>query len=267
MRNEHEEQGKRIEHVILETTGLADPTPILQLITQGVNKQGNDQIVQNYYINGIITLIDVVHFYSTLSSIQQQDNQKYKNEIIAQLLTTDYIILNKVDLLQDKEKELQDIEAFIRKHNTAAKIVSTSYSKLPSMEDIIDLRPDCDYKETLNNIQPNATIEANKKHDPSIEQTMVIASGGTVDIKAVQEFIKKETFNPDIYRIKGVLYSNEDKERKFIIQGVGQDQFTITKGNKWESDEVKESRLTFIGKNVLKRCKELEQGFKTCLLL
>ncbi|CAO3612861.1 unnamed protein product [Mucor hiemalis] len=231
MRNGHEPPEKSIQHVILETTGLADPTPILQLVSQGADRKGTDDIVKNYYVNGIVTLIDVKHLQLSATT-----NTKFKNELIAQLLTTDYIILNKVDLLpsESKDSELEKITRFIRTHNATAKIISTSYAKLPSLDEIIDLRSD---SKTDTVIQETAQTEGLKKHDPSIEQTMAIASGGFVDRSAVQQFIQTTTASPDIYRVKGVLYLKENPTKKFIVQGVGSDQLDITEGNEWQPDE------------------------------
>jgi G3E family GTPase len=266
MRNDHEPNQKSIQHVILETTGLADPTPILQLIVQGADKKGNDDIVQNYYLNGIVTLIDTKHFYSTLSSISATD-KKFKNELTAQILTTDSIILNKMDLLTNQEYELNEIKQFIHQYNPQAKIISTSYAKLPSIEEtIFDLRPERDVKETLDLLQDKATEEALKKHDPSIEQTMLLASGGFVDLSAVQKFLKNIANEQDIYRIKGVLYLQQNPNKKYIIQGVAKDQLTILEGADWQPDEVKESRVTLIGKHVMSQCNSLEQEFRKCLI-
>lgn len=266
MRNDHEPKEKSIQHVILETTGLADPTPILQLVTQGADKKGTDDIVQNYYLNGIVTLIDTKHFHQTLKSISQQQN--FKNELVAQILTTDSIILNKIDLLEDTEKELQEIKQFIHQYNPNVKITATSFARLPSIQEtIFDLRPERNVEETINLLQEKAVQEALKKHDPSIEQTMLLAPGGFVDLQAIKVFLKRTSESKSIYRIKGVLYLQQNPNKKFIIQGVQNDQLSILEGGDWQSDEVKESRVTLIGKNVMSQCGDLEQEFKKCLLL
>lgn len=250
MRNDHEPKEKSIQHVILETTGLADPTPILQLITQGADKKGTDDIVQNYFLNGIITLVDCKHFYQSQLSKPLQ----YKNELIAQILTTDCILLNKMDLVSNKE--LENIKKFIRGHNPNVKLIPTSFAK--SDLDIFDLGH-------VNVTQTNE--EALKKHDPAIEQTMLLASGGFVDLSSVQEFIKNTTFTyTEIYRIKGILYLQENPNKKYIIQGVGNDQLSILEGNAWEEQETRESRITLIGKHVMSQCNALEEQFKKCLL-
>lgn len=251
MRNDHEPQEKSIQHVILETTGLADPTPILQLITQGADRKGTDDIVKNYVVNGIITLVDCKHFYQSQISKPSQ----YKNELIAQISTTDCILLNKADLVSSQE--LENIEKFIRGHNSNVKLYPTTFADLDL--DILDL------EHTLVAQQTNE--EAVKKHDPAIEQTMLLASGAFVDLSSVQDFIKNTTIQyPEIYRVKGILYLQENPNKKYIIQGVAHDQLSILEGNAWEDHETKESRITLIGKNVMAQCNQLEAQFRKCLL-
>ncbi|KAI9474076.1 MAG: CobW/HypB/UreG, nucleotide-binding domain-containing protein [Benjaminiella poitrasii] len=266
LRNDNMEPDKRIQHVILETTGLADPTPILQLIAQGADRKGTDEIVQNYYINGIVTLLDVKHFYQNYSSSMVTNPSTYKNELVAQLLTTDAIILNKIDLLDDKDTVVQTLQDIIRKYNSIAKIHTASFANV-SLDDILDLRPERSTEETVDGIQIQASEEAQKKHDPSIEQTMLLAPG-FVDLDSVQQFIKDTTNKfKDIYRVKGVLALERNPELKFVIQGVHDDQLSVTEHGSWLPDDTKESRLTLIGKNVLSHCQELEQSFKKCLIV
>ncbi|CAO0792972.1 unnamed protein product [Mucor circinelloides] len=264
LRNDHEPKEKRIQHVILETTGLADPTPIVQLIAQGADRKGTDEIVQNYYINGIVTLLDSKHFHQNLASLSTSSST-YKNELLAQILTTDSIILNKTDLLTNKEADIDSITHFIRQYNTTAKIFTTSFAKVPIAEAIFNLRPERSTQETVDMIQSKANEEAQKKHDPSIEQTMLLAPG-FVDLTGVQEFIKNTTSKGDIYRVKGVLALKQNPDVKFVVQGVNNDQLNITEHGPWLPEEVQESRITLIGKNVMGQCNQLEKEFNEHLL-
>lgn len=264
MRNEHEPKDKRIQHVILETTGLADPTPILQLIAQGADKRGTDDIVQNYYINGIVTLLDSKHFHQNLASLSTSSTS-YKNELLAQVLTTDSIILNKVDLLTNEQQDIKSITKFIRQYNTTAKIFTTSFAKVPIQEAIFNLRPERSAQETIDMIQSQANDEAQKKHDPSIEQTMLLAPG-FVDLAGVQSFIKDTTSKGQIYRVKGVLALKQNPKIKFVVQGVNNDQLSITEHGPWLPEEVQESRITLIGKNVMEQCNQFEKEFQKHLL-
>ncbi|KAL7322819.1 hypothetical protein PS15p_211770 [Mucor circinelloides] len=264
LRNDHEPKEKRIQHVILETTGLADPTPIVQLIAQGADRRGTDEIVQNYYINGIVTLLDSKHFHQNLASLSASSST-YKNELLAQILTTDSIILNKTDLLTNKAADIDSITQFIRQYNTTAKIFTTSFAKVPIAEAILNLRPERSTQETVSMIQSKANEEAQKKHDPSIEQTMLLAPG-FVDLAGAQEFIKNTTSKGDIYRVKGVLALKQNPDVKFVVQGVNNDQLNITEHGPWLPEEVQESRITLIGKNVMGQCNQLEKEFNEHLL-
>ncbi|OBZ88105.1 COBW domain-containing protein 1 [Choanephora cucurbitarum] len=251
MRNLEVPKDRQIEHVILETTGLADPTPILQLITQGADRKGTDDIVQNYYLNGIVTLLDSKHFYQQYL----QASSDYKNELLAQIMTTDSIILNKMDLVN--QSTLDQIHQLIRQHNPKARLFTTSFAQVP-IDAILHLQSN-------PVIQPNALQEALKKHDPHVEQTMVLAPG-YVDLEATQQFIQKVTRQGHIYRVKGVLALPSKPDTKFVIQGVGQDQLTVTEHGPWLADEVKESRVTFIGRDVMQQCQSLETKFRQAIL-
>jgi G3E family GTPase len=261
MRNEQEPPENRIQHVILETTGLADPTPIVQLITQGANGKGTDDIVQNYYINSIVTLVDLVHFDHHL--LELSSSSTYKNELMAQILTTDTVILNKTDLVT--ETTLDTIKDFVNRWNPTAKIWPSSFAKVP-LHTVLNLRPERSTQETMQLIQKEALEEAAKKHDPSIEQTMLLAPG-FVDLDTVKQFIQTTTQNNSIYRVKGVLALKSNPNVKYVVQGVNQGQLSVTEHGPWLSDEVKESRITLIGRDVMDKCNQLEQEFRNqCLL-
>lgn len=264
LRNKEEPSENRIHHVILETTGLADPTPIVQLLTLGGNGKGTDDaIVQHYYINGIVTLLDLVHFNQHLQE-QHVSSSSYKNELVAQILTTDLVILNKTDLVTDTSQEAT--RKWVHRWNPTAKVLPTSFAKVP-LDAVLNLRPERNVQETMQLIQKEAFDEAAKKHDPSIEQTILLAPG-FVDLKAVEQFIQNITQHHCIYRVKGVLALKSNPHVKYVVQGVNQDQLSVTEHDPWHSDEVKESRIILIGRHVMKKCNEFEQDFRNqCLFL
>ena len=82
-------QTRRIEklsRVIIETTGLADPVPVLQSI------MGHPILVQAFRLDGVITLVDAVNGSSTL------DNHL---EAVKQVAVADRLVLSKVDMVSD----------------------------------------------------------------------------------------------------------------------------------------------------------------------
>ena len=90
----------KFDRVILETTGMADPGPVAQtfFVDQDIREQ--------YELDGIITLVDTKHVHAHLD-----DNT---DEVMAQVAFADRIILNKADLISKEEmtslkRRLQEI--------------------------------------------------------------------------------------------------------------------------------------------------------------
>ena len=72
------------KRVIVETTGLADPAPILQTLMQ------HPYLVMRFRLDGVVTLVDAVNGSDTL------DNHP---EAVKQAAVADRIVLTKTDLL------------------------------------------------------------------------------------------------------------------------------------------------------------------------
>ena len=77
---------KRIQHVLIETTGLADPGPVAQTFFV------DDNIQQLYRLEGIVTVVDAFHIQTALANSPQAQQQ---------IAFADCIVLNKVDLVPE----------------------------------------------------------------------------------------------------------------------------------------------------------------------
>ncbi len=76
---------KPVKRVVIETTGLADPAPVMQSI------MGNPVIAQNFALNGMITVVDAVNGASTLD---------HHEEAVKQVAVADRLVLTKRKLAQ-----------------------------------------------------------------------------------------------------------------------------------------------------------------------
>jgi G3E family GTPase len=74
---------KPLQRVVIETTGLADPAPVMQSV------MGNPVIAQSFVLEGVITLVDAVNGVSTL------DNHE---EAVKQVAVADRLIVSKSSL-------------------------------------------------------------------------------------------------------------------------------------------------------------------------
>ena len=72
-----------LKRVVIETTGLADPAPVLQSV------MGNPIIAQNYRLDGVVTVVDAVNGLSTLD---------HHEEAVKQVAMADRLVISKMTL-------------------------------------------------------------------------------------------------------------------------------------------------------------------------
>ncbi|MBN8729836.1 MAG: GTP-binding protein [Acidobacteria bacterium] len=111
----------RFDHIMIETTGLADPAPVAQ--TFFVDDEMRDRMA----LDGIVTLVDTKHIWQ---HIDDSDEAK------EQVAFADVILLNKIDLVPPGE--VDKLEARIREMNPAAKIYRTQDASI-GMDKILGL--------------------------------------------------------------------------------------------------------------------------------
>jgi G3E family GTPase len=111
---------KEFQAIILETTGLADPSPIVFTFNS------NAAIQDNYRIDSIVCLVDAKHIDIHLDEIKPDGSV---NEAEHQVAFADRILINKVDLVTAEEYE--DVEDRIRSINGFASIIKTEKSRAP----------------------------------------------------------------------------------------------------------------------------------------
>jgi G3E family GTPase len=104
----------QFDHILIETTGLADPGPVIQ--TFFVDDEMKDKLV----LNAIVTLVDARHLPLHLDSSE---------EAVKQLAFADSILLNKTDLVTPAE--LDALEARIKAINGVAKLQRCHNATVP----------------------------------------------------------------------------------------------------------------------------------------
>jgi G3E family GTPase len=98
----------RFDHIMIETTGLADPAPVAQTFFV------DDEMKDRMALDGIVTLVDTKHIWQHIDD---------SSEAKEQVAFADVILLNKIDLVPPAE--VDKLEARIREMNPAARIYRT----------------------------------------------------------------------------------------------------------------------------------------------
>src|ERR1700733_3902795 len=103
---------KRFDYVIIETTGLADPSPVAHTF------MASDR-ADKLRLDGIVTVVDARHLEKELGD---------GPESLAQIAFADVILLNKTDLVSPED--LTRVEAHVKRINALAQIHRTQNSQI-----------------------------------------------------------------------------------------------------------------------------------------
>ncbi len=96
--------GRALRRVVVETTGLADPAPILATLI------ADPRLARRFALDGVVTVVDALHGLATLDA---------QEEAVRQAAVADRIVLSKTDLAPDTAA----LEARLRALNPVAPIL------------------------------------------------------------------------------------------------------------------------------------------------
>ncbi|MBD1855562.1 MULTISPECIES: CobW family GTP-binding protein [Leptolyngbya] len=187
------ERRDRIDYLIVETTGLADPLPIALTFL-------STELRDFTRLDSILTLVDAATFTS----------EHYGSEIsLQQIIYGDIIILNKIDLVS--EAQVDEIEDFIRDIKDKARVLRTQQGYLPlSLILGVHLLQESAY----SSIQADPAILSQSESPRSIEgfTSVTFESDRPFSLKKFQEFLDYQL--PDnVFRAKGILWFSESPAR------------------------------------------------------
>jgi G3E family GTPase len=227
----------KFDTLMIETTGLADPAPVVQTFFI------DDRIKTEYQLNGVVTVVDAKHVYQQL---------KQSPEAKEQIGFADMVLLNKIDLINPED--LPELEYKIRNLNGAARICQTRNSDV-DINTVLDL---CSLELDVKAQQH----DHNHGHTENIE-TVAITTPGDLDGVKVSQWFREliAEFGEKIMRMKGILNLRKDTDQ-FVFQGVHM-LFEGRPGRAWAADEERLNRLVFIGRDLDK--KRITQGFMSCI--
>ena len=245
------ERIKDFDGVLIETTGLADPAPVAQTFFV------DDNIVERYKLDGIITVVDAKHI---TQHIEEEKPEGVENESVEQLAFADRIMLNKIDLVS--EEELVGVETRIKSINRFAPMYHTENSIIDPKE-LINIGS-FDLERTLEMDPEFLDTDAEHEHDERVTSTSSRFEGA-LNVNKLESWIGDlmQSKGEDLFRYKGVL-AVEGMDQKFVFQGVhmlfgGGFSSEVAP---WKEGETRECRFVFIGRDL--DHEELQSGLMEC---
>ncbi|SEB10094.1 GTPase, G3E family [Rubrimonas cliftonensis] len=232
----------KLDAIIVETTGLADPAPVAQTFFV------DQEVAERTRLDAIVTVADAVHLAGQLGEHHEAEEQ---------IAFADVVLLNKTDLVGDAD--LSGVETRIRRINPYAKIIRTARCDTPldavlglnafSLERVLAVEPDF------------LTSDHDHEHDEDVT-SLSLTSDAPLDLAAFQTWFGRllQTRGQDILRSKGILNFAGEADR-YVFQGVHMLMDGAPMGS-WPEGAPRVSRLVFIGRNL--DGMGLREGFEAC---
>jgi len=240
-----------IKRVMIETTGLADPAPILQSLI------GHPMMLARYQLANVITLVDAVNGLSTLD---------HHPEAVKQVAIADHLVITKSDLCPDTlalKARLHTLApaAFLVDarsiHAPVAAFIGTGLFDLKNKSPEIlqwinaaaydththDHHDDSDHHDHHHSQDIN-------RHDDHI-RAFCLSSDEAVSPAAFEYFLSllRAAHGEHLLRLKGIVKLDDERGRPIIIHGVQHVFHPPLRLAAWP-DADHRTKLVFITKNL-----------------
>ncbi len=255
---------KAFDRVVIETTGLADPAPVLHVL------MADTQLLARFRLEGVITVVDGVNGMATLDA---------HPEAVKQVAVADRIVLTKLDLLSGKEGEdmLFAIIARLRKLAPSARMLTTHRGEATAerlftmgLFDASKRSPDVQAWLSLEAVEKAERASHShqhhghsshhhdvSRHDEHI-RSFAFTDGQPISPQALELFLELLTsyHGPNLLRMKGIIKLSDNPDSPVVIHGVQHVLHPPVRLQSWPDGKAT-TRLVFIVKDIEKKAIEV----------
>lgn len=239
----------KLDCILVETSGLALPKPLVQAFRWPEIRNGAT-------VDGVVTVVDshalaagtLVGDLEALEAQRQADpNLEHETPIEElfedQLACADLVLLAKTDLL--------DEDAIARVQTWLQQALPPEVKVIPCHQGTIDpdilLGFNAAVEDNLGTRPSHHDSEEEHEHDDGINSVQ-FSLDRAFDPKSLIETLEQIVQQQEIYRIKGFV-NVPNKPMRLVLQGVGH-RFDSFYDRLWLSDEARQTRLVFIGREL-----------------
>jgi len=246
----------KFNRVIVETTGLADPAPVLH------TAMVHPYLVLRFRLDGVVTVVDAVNGAATLDA---------HVEAVKQVAVADRIVLTKTDLLDTPERReaAARLRARLAALNPAAPVIEAANASVAQLIDcgLYDAeRKIPDVKRWLAE-EAYAHDDHHHHHDVNRHDDRIraftLASDQAIPFAAFEMFLDlvRSMHGPNLLRVKGIVKLAESPDRPVVIHGVQHVFHPPATLTAWP-DADHRTRLVFIVNDIEERAiKDLFNAF------
>lgn len=251
------ERGVVFDRIIIETSGLAVPNPIIQTLIQAENSS------QAFTIDSVITLVDAQNAIYQLNHFE---------ETVEQIAYADLVVVNKRNLVNDAQYQMvvqgiRDINPFVKiKDMDLNKIDYKEYIGLNLFTQSANNEGEIDHHldEMLHHEHEH---EHDHDHHDHNHHHSAISAFSLVTDKPLDETkialwlnMLILNFGSDLIRYKGIM-NVAGRDQRVILQGVHMN-FNTELGLPWGGP--RETKIVIIGKNLLEA--QIKKLFEECII-
>jgi G3E family GTPase len=247
----------RIARVLIETTGLADPAPVLHTLML------HPYLVMRYRLDGIITLVDAVNGAATLDA---------HAEAVKQVAVADRLVLTKTDLLgrpmhvaaAAPTRQMDELTARLRALNPAAPVLDAARGEAIASRllgcGLYD--PERKIPDARRWLAAEAYVEAHdhhgaphaghdlNRHDAHI-RAFSLTTPRAIPLSALDMFLDlvRSMHGPHLMRLKGIVKLAEEEDAPVVVHAVQHIMHPPVRLRRWP-DADRSTRLVFIVRDI-----------------
>lgn len=249
---------KPVRRVVIETTGLADPAPVMQAI------MGNPIIAQNFELDGVVTVVDAVNGLQTLDNHEEARKQA---AVADRLIVSKKSIEGDTDALMARLRGLNPravlMDADSDEAGSALVLVNGLYDPATKIADVRRWLHDEDEHEGHHHHDHDHGHHHNhhghehqdphnvNRHDASIRSFSIIEEKA-IDPMALEMFIDllRSAHGEKLLRMKAIIATSDRPERPLVLHGVQSIFHPPVRLAAWPDPEDRRTRMVLITKDL-----------------
>lgn len=253
---------KPVKRVVIETTGLADPAPVMQAI------MGNPVIAQNFELDGVVTVVDAVNGLQTLDNHEEARKQA---AVADRLIVSKQSIEGDTDALMVRLHGLNPraaiMDADSDEAGSARIFVNGLYDPGTKIADVRRWLHDEDEHEGHHHHDhghdhghhhhhhhhghEHQDPHDVNRHDASIRSFSIIEEKA-IDPMALEMFIDllRSAHGEKLLRMKAIIATSDRPERPLVLHGVQSIFHPPVRLAAWPDPEDRRTRMVLITKDL-----------------
>ncbi|MEP3277836.1 MAG: GTP-binding protein [Stappiaceae bacterium] len=242
---------ERLKRVIIETTGLADPAPVLHTVML------HPYLVMRYRLDGVVTCVDAVNGNNTLDAHE---------EAVKQIAVADRLVITKTDLIDRSEVEPElDLKARLKALNPGATMLDNAageasfealfncglYDPASKTPDVARWLKEEQYaSEHAGHDHAHDHAHDVNRHDDNI-RAFSLTTDKLISVQALEMFLDllRSAHGPKLLRMKGIVGIQSDPDHPVVVHGVQHVFHPPVVLDKWPSED-RRTRLVFITRDL-----------------